>query len=137
MKVDILVIAAHPDDAELCCAGTILRQKSLGHSVGMIDLTQGEMGTRGSAEIRLQEAEKAGKILELAFRENMKFKDYFFTNDIEHQTALVKKIREYRPKIIITNAIADRHPDHAKAATLVKDAVFLSGLVKFDTELNM
>ncbi len=134
MEVDILVFAAHPDDAELCCAGTILVQRSLGNTVGMIDLTKGEMGTRGTADIRMKEAENAGKILGLSFRENMGFRDYFFTNDLSHQEAVVRKIRKYRPRMILANAISDRHPDHGKGAALIKDAVFLAGLVRFETE---
>ncbi len=136
MKVDILVIAAHPDDAELCCSGTIAKHISLGKSVGMIDLTRGEMGTRGTPEIRIQESEEAARILGLSFRTNMEFKDFFFKNDLPHQQALVEKIRFYQPEIIITNATSDRHPDHGKASELVEKAVFLSGLVKFKTEVN-
>ncbi len=136
MKVDILVFAAHPDDAELCCAGTILLQRSLGNTVGIIDLTKGEMGTRGTAEIRMEEANRSAEILGLSFRENMGFQDYFFKNDEEHKEALVKKIRKYQPKIILANAVSDRHPDHGKAAALVNDAVFLSGLRRFETEVD-
>lgn len=136
MTVDILVIAAHPDDAELCCAGTIAKQIKQGNSVGMIDLTQGEMGTRGTKEIRIEEAESSARILGVAFRENMAFKDYFFKNDTDHQKALVKKIRQYRPKIILTNATGDRHPDHGKASQLVEESVFLSGLRRFETEVD-
>ena len=134
MNIDILIIAAHPDDAELCCAGTILKHVDQGHSIGMIDLTEGEMGTRGTREIRVEEAQKSAEILGLKFRENMSFKDYFFKNDLEHQEAIVKKIRKYKPRIILTNAISDRHPDHAKASQLVVDSVFLSGLRKFETQ---
>jgi bacillithiol biosynthesis deacetylase BshB1 len=136
MNIDILVIAAHPDDAELCCAGTILHHIALGKTVGILDLTKGEMGTRGNAELRVKEANKAAEILQLSFRENMGFKDYFFQNDLEHQAAIVQKIRKYRPKLILTNAVSDRHPDHGKSANLVVDAVFLSGLIKFETELD-
>src|SRR5690606_35131689 len=119
MNTDVLVISAHPDDAELCCAGTIASHIAQNKAVGMIDLTQGEMGTRGTAELRLQEADKAAQILKVAFRENLGFEDYFFKNDEEHQAAVVRKIRQYRPGIIITNAVSDRHPDHGKAAELV------------------
>ena len=136
MNIDILVIAAHPDDVELCCAGTVLHHIAMGKSVGILDLTKGEMGTRGNAELRIKEANKAAEILQLSFRENMGFKDYFFNNDLEHQAAIVQKIRKYRPKLILTNAISDRHPDHGKGANLVVDSVFLSGLVKFETELG-
>lgn len=136
MNIDVLVISAHPDDAELCCAGTIASHIAQNKTVGMIDLTQGEMGTRGTAELRLQEADKAAQILKVAFRENLGFEDYFFKNDEEHQAMVVRKIRQYRPGIIITNAISDRHPDHGKAANLVEQAVFLAGLRKFETTLE-
>lgn len=136
MNIDVLVISAHPDDAELCCAGTIASHIAHNKTVGMIDLTQGEMGTRGTAELRLQEADKAAQILKVAFRENLGFEDYFFKNDEEHQAMVVRKIRQYRPGIIITNAISDRHPDHGKAANLVEQAVFLAGLRKFETTLE-
>jgi len=136
MKIDILVIAAHPDDAELCCSGTIIQQIKKGKSVGIIDLTKGEMGTRGTPEIRMAESKEAAAILGLAFRENMGFKDYFFENDEEHQAQLVKKIRYYQPDIVLTNASSDRHPDHGKASELVEHSVFLSGLIKFETKVN-
>lgn len=136
MNVDILIISAHPDDAELCCAGTIASHVAMGKKVGMIDLTQGEMGTRGTAEIRLKEAEEAAEILKTSFRENLGFEDYFFKNDEEHQAEIVKRIRKYQPDIIITNAVSDRHPDHGKAAALVEQAVFLSGLRKFETSME-
>lgn len=136
MNLDILVIAAHPDDAELCCAGTVASHLNKGKKVGIVDLTMGEMGTRGNAQIRLEEAGKAAEILNLTVRENLGFKDYFFKNDEEHQLEIVKKIRQYKPEIVLTNAITDRHPDHGKAAKLVEEAVFLSGLIKFETEWN-
>ncbi len=136
MNLDILVIAAHPDDAELCCAGTVASHINKGRKVGIVDLTMGEMGTRGDAQTRLKEAEAAAGILNLTVRENLGFKDYFFKNDEEHQTEIVKRIRHFKPEIILTNAITDRHPDHGKAARLVSDAVFLSGLIKFETKYN-
>ena len=136
MKLDVLVFAAHPDDAELSCGGTILSMISKGKKVGIVDLTRGEMGTRGTPEIRDEEAAAAGEILGLTIRENLKFKDVFFKNDDEHVTEVVKKIRQYQPDIILANAIADRHPDHGKGADLVKRAVFLAGLKNLKTELE-
>lgn len=136
MQVDILAIGAHPDDIELGCSGTILKHISLGYSVGLIDLTQGELGTRGNAELRLKEAEEARKILGAAFRKNLKLEDGFFENNKTNQLKLVEQIRHHRPKIILANALADRHPDHGKGARLVADAVFYSGLVKVETEFE-
>lgn len=134
MQLDILVFAAHPDDAELACAGTLALHISRGDKVGIIDLTQGELGTRGNAEIRMKEALKASQILKLHLRENLRFADGFFKNDAEHQLAIIRKIRQYKPKIVLTNAISDRHPDHSRAAELVRDACFLAGLAKIDTQ---
>ncbi|MDX1904725.1 MAG: bacillithiol biosynthesis deacetylase BshB1 [Thermonemataceae bacterium] len=133
MKLDILVLAAHPDDAELTCSGTIASAIAKGKKVGIIDLTQGELGTRGSAETRKKEAELAAQIMGLHLRDNMQFADGFFRNDKEHQLALIEKIRTYKPTIVLANAISDRHPDHAKAAELIKDACFLAGLRKIET----
>ncbi|MCS6796283.1 MAG: bacillithiol biosynthesis deacetylase BshB1 [Raineya sp.] len=134
MQLDILVFAAHPDDAELSCAGTLALHIAKGNRVGIIDLTQGELGTRGNTQTRKQEAEKASQILGLHVRENLNFADGFFQNDKEHQLAIIRKIRQYKPKIVLTNAITDRHPDHARAAELVRDACFLAGLRKIDTQ---
>ena len=131
--IDILAIAAHPDDVELCAGGTLLTHKAMGYTTGIIDLTRGEMGTRGTAEIRDQEAAAAAKILNLDVRENMAFKDVFFTNDEEHKVKLAAKIRKYRPKIVITNAEEDRHPDHGKASNLVEEACFWAGLKNLET----
>ena len=131
--IDILAIAAHPDDVELCAGGTLLTHKAMGYTTGIIDLTRGEMGTRGTAKIRDQEAAAAAKILNLDVRENMAFKDVFFTNDEEHKVKLVAKIRKYRPKIVITNAEEDRHPDHGKASNLVEEACFWAGLKNLET----
>lgn len=131
--IDVLAIAAHPDDVELCAAGTLLIQKALGHTTGILDLTRGEMGTRGTPEIRKKEAEEAGRILGLDVRDNMGFKDVFFKEDEEHKMKLVKKIRQYRPKIILTNAEDDRHSDHGRAARLVEDACFWAGLKMIET----
>lgn len=133
MKLDILAFGAHPDDVELGCAGTIAKEIFAGKKVGVIDLTEGELGTRGSVEKRYQEASKASAILGLSHRENLKMKDGFFINDAEHQLEIIKRIRKFQPKIILCNAIEDRHIDHAKASKLVSDAAFLSGLVKIET----
>ena len=134
MKLDILVLAAHPDDAELSCAGTILRHIEQGKKVGIVDFTRGEKGTRGSAEIRDEEAIKAAELMGLSIRENMNFKDAFFVNDELHQLKLIPVIRKYQPEIILANAVTDRHIDHGKAAKLAQDACFLSGLRKVETE---
>lgn len=135
-KLDILVIAAHPDDAELGCSGTILSHVAKGYKVGIVDLTQGEMGTRGTPEIRLQEAEEAGKILKLTARENLGFKDIYFLNDEAHQLKLIEVIRKYQPEIVIANAVTDRHPDHGKGSELASKACFMSGLRKIETSYN-
>ncbi|QHT72262.1 bacillithiol biosynthesis deacetylase BshB1 [Rhodocytophaga rosea] len=133
MKLDILAIASHPDDVELSCAGTLLLHKSLGHKVGVIDLTRGELGTRGTPETRKEEAAEASKLLSLDVRENMNFADGFFQNDRFHQMELIAAIRAYQPEIVLLNAIEDRHPDHGKGAQLEVDACFLSGLKKIIT----
>lgn len=136
MKLDILAIGAHPDDVELGCGATIAKEISLGKKVGILDLTRGELGTRGSAELRDKEAIKAAKILGVAVRENLGFADGFFTNDKLHQLEIIKIIRKYKPTIVLCNAIDDRHIDHSKGSKLVSDACFLSGLVKIETALN-
>lgn len=136
MKLDILAFGAHPDDVELGCAGTILKEVSLGKTVGIVDLTRGELGTRGSAEIRDQEANAAAKILGVSVRENLNFRDGFFVNDEKHQLEIIKMIRKYRPEIVLCNAIDDRHIDHAKGSKLVSDACFLSGLMKIETDVD-
>lgn len=133
IKLDILAFGAHPDDVELGCAGTIAKEVSLGKSVGIIDLTQGELGTRGSAEIRFHEATNAAQILGVAVRENLKMRDGFFVNDEAHQLKVIKMIRKYRPEIVLCNAIDDRHIDHSKGSKLISDACFLSGLQKVET----
>ncbi len=135
-KLDILAFGAHPDDVELGCGATIAKEISLGKSVGIIDLTRGELGTRGSAEIRDTEAENAAKILNVAVRENLNFRDGFFKNNEKHQLEVIRMIRKYKPEIVICNAIDDRHIDHAKGSKLVSDACFLSGLMKIETSLN-
>ena len=133
VKLDILIFAAHPDDAELGCAGTILKHVALGYKVGVIDLTHGELGTRGSAEIRAQEAAEAAGVLGLTIRENLGMPDGFFENTKPYQLQIIEAIRKYQPEILITNAYHDRHPDHAKANQLVEDAAFLAGLRKIET----
>lgn len=136
MKLDILAFAAHPDDVEMSCGATLAKYASQGKKVGIVDFTQGQMGTRGTPELRLEEADKAGEILKLSARENLAFEDIYFTNDIEHQLKVVEMIRKYRPEIVLANAQKDRHPDHEKAAGIVKTAVFLSGLEKLDTTIE-
>lgn len=134
MKLDILAFGAHPDDVELGCSGTILKEVSLGKKVGIVDLTRGELGTRGSAEIRDQEAAAAAEILGVSVRENLNMRDGFFINDEKHQLEIIKMIRKYQPEIVLCNAIDDRHIDHGKGSKLVSDACFLSGLMKIETE---
>lgn len=133
MKLDILAFGAHPDDVELSCGATIAKEIANGKTVGIIDLTRGELGTRGTAESRDKEAEAATKILGLAMRKNMKFADGFFVNDKQHQLELIKMIRKFKPEIVLCNAIEDRHIDHGKGSDLVSDACFLSGLLKIET----
>jgi len=137
MKVDVLVFGAHPDDVELGCGGTVIKLVEQGKKVAIIDLTRGELGTRGTAESRKEECENATKILGVAMRENMNFEDGFFKDDEKHKLALIKKIREYCPEIVITNATTDRHPDHGRGSQIVVDACFLSGLEKVDTKQNV
>jgi len=136
MKLDILAFGAHPDDVELSCAATIAKEVALGKKVGIVDLTRGELGTRGSAEIRDQEAKDAARILGVTVRENLKFTDGFFVNDKVHQLEVIKMLRKYQPDIVLCNAIQDRHIDHAKGSSLVSDACFLSGLLKIETLLD-
>ena len=136
MKLDILAIGAHPDDVELGCAATLAKEISLGKKVGILDLTRGELGTRGSAEIRDKEAGKAAKILGVEVRENLAFSDGFFVNDQKHQLEVIKMLRKYQPDIVLCNAIDDRHIDHGKGSKLVSDACFLSGLRRIETELD-
>lgn len=136
MQLDILAIGAHPDDVELGCGGIISKHTKMGYKVGILDLTQGELGTRGSVSTRKTEALQAQKILNVAVRENLKLKDGFFQNDEKTQLLLIQFLRKYQPKIIITGAPNDRHPDHAKTAQLTKDACFLSGLEKIKTTEN-
>lgn len=134
MKLDILVFGAHPDDAELGAGGTIAKEVANGKKVGIVDLTRGELGTRGSAEIRDKEASKAAKVLGVQIRENLGFADGFFSNDKEHQLAIIAMVRKYQPDIVLCNAVDDRHIDHGKGSKLVSDACFLSGLLKINTK---
>ena len=136
MKLDILAFGAHPDDVELGCSGTLAKEIALGKKVGIIDLTQGELGTRGSVDIRYDEAAKAAKILGVHVRENLKMRDGFFINDENHQLEVIKMIRKYQPEIVLCNAIEDRHIDHAKGSQLVSDACFLSGLIRINTQID-
>ena len=134
MKLDILAIGAHPDDVELGCGATIAKEIANGKTVGIIDLTRGELGTRGTAETRDEESTNAAKILGVSIRTNMEFAYGFFVNDKYHQIELIKMIRKYKPEIVLCNAIDDRHIDHGKGSSLVSDACFLSGLLKIDTK---
>ena len=136
MKLDILAFGAHPDDVELGCAGTILKEVALGKKVGIVDLTRGELGTRGSAEIRDKEAAAAAAILGVSVRENLACRDGFFVNDEAHQLEIIKMIRKYQPEIVLCNAVDDRHIDHPKGSQLVSDACFLSGLIRITTSLD-
>ena len=136
MKVDILAIGAHPDDVELGCGGTLAKLISEGKTVAVVDLTQGELGTRGTNITRAEEAANASKILGFSDRVNLKMKDGFLQNSEEYQMQIVRMIRKYQPEIVFANAIDDRHPDHAKASKLISDACFLSGLVKIETALD-
>lgn len=136
MKLDILAIGVHPDDIELGCAGTILKHIAAGKKVGVLDLTQGELGSRGSAALRLIEAENSAKILGISARENLGFADGFFRNTKENQIEVIKILRKYQPDVVLCNAPKDRHPDHGRASELVSEACFYSGLVKIETKLD-
>ena len=136
MKLDILAFGAHPDDVELGCSGTIAKEISLGKKVGIVDLTRGELGTRGSVTIRNSESAKASEILGISIRENLDMRDGFFINDEVHQMKVVEQIRKYQPEIVICNAIQDRHIDHGKGSKLVSDACFLSGLRRIETSID-
>lgn len=136
MKLDILAFGAHPDDVELGCSGTIAKEIALGKKVGIIDLTRGELGTRGSVEIRNSESAKASEILGVAARENLDMRDGFFVNDEAHQMKIIQMLRKYQPEIVLCNAIDDRHIDHGKGSKLVSDSCFLSGLRMIETSLD-
>src|SRR5687768_10210507 len=133
MKLDILAFGVHPDDVELSCSGVLLVEKMKGKKVGVVDLSQGELGTRGTAETRKTEAKEAAEILQLDVRENLHMADGFFRNDEDHQRKIISILRKYQPEIILCNAPADRHPDHGRAAELIYTAAFLSGLAKIET----
>jgi len=132
-KLDILAIGVHPDDVELGCSGTLINEIKRGKKIGILDLTQGELGTRGTIETRYQEAANAAILIGASVRDNLKMRDGFFKNDEEHQLKLIQAIRKYQPEIIIGNILNDRHPDHGRAGHLISDACFLSGLAKIET----
>ncbi|MHA7059457.1 bacillithiol biosynthesis deacetylase BshB1 [Aquimarina sp. M1] len=136
MKLDLLAIGAHPDDVELSCSGTLAKEIDTGKKVGILDLTRGELGTRGTPETRDQEAKDAARILGVSVRENLGFRDGFFTNNEAHQLEIIKIIRKYQPEIVLCNAVKDRHIDHGKGSKLTSDACFLSGLQKIETSIN-
>jgi len=136
MKIDILAIGVHPDDVELSCSGTILKHIALGKTVGILDLTRGELGTRGNAEIRTKEAMASAKVLGVNFREQLNLKDGFFENNEASQRLIIEQIRLHQPEIVLCNAVSDRHPDHARSAQLAADACFYSGLAKIETIYN-
>ncbi len=135
MKLDILAIGSHPDDVELGCGATLAKEIARGKKAGVVDLTRGELGTRGTPDVRMEEAHSAAKILGVVVRENMGFADGFFLNDRQHQLELIQLIRKYQPEVVLCNAIEDRHIDHGKGSKLVSDACFLSGLPKVETRL--
>lgn len=136
MKLDILAFGAHPDDVELACGGTLLKHQAQGKLTGVVDLTKGQLGTRGTPELRIEEAHAAAKILKLAVRENLEMEDGYFVNDLAHQLKVITAIRKYQPEVLLINAPDDRHPDHGRAAQLCKDAAFMSGLAKIKTSFN-
>lgn len=136
MKLDILAIGAHPDDVELCCGGTVIKQVKLGNKVGILDLTKGELGTRGTEAIRKEEAANAAEILGVEVRKNLGLADGFFENNKANQLEVIKVIRQYQPDIVLANSLEDRHPDHGRAAKLLEDACFLSGLRMIETQLK-
>jgi N-acetylglucosamine malate deacetylase 1 len=133
-KIQILAVAVHPDDVELCCAGTLMMEKLKGKTIGVVDLTRGELGTRGTAELRLQESQAAAGIMDLDIRENLGMADGFFQNNEENQRKLIRAIRKYQPEIVLSSALEDRHPDHGRAGKLISDSCFLSGLRKISTQ---
>jgi len=136
MKLELLAFGVHPDDVELSCAGVLLVEKKNGKKTGIIDLTEGELGTRGNANTRLKESAKASELLEIDVRDNLRMADGFFRNDEDHQKRIITVLRKYKPEIIFCNAPEDRHPDHGRSASMISDSAFLSGLVKIETKLN-
>lgn len=135
-KIQVLAVAVHPDDAELCCSGTLMMEKKQGRTIGVVDLTRGELGTRGTPELRLEEAAAAARVMGLDVRENLGMADGFFQNNEENQRKLIRAIRDYRPEVVLASALSDRHPDHGRAGKLISDACFLSGLRKIITTDN-
>lgn len=133
-KIQLLAVAVHPDDVELGCAGTLMMEKLKGKTTGVVDLTRGELGTRGTPELRQQEADAAARIMNLDVRENLGMADGFFQNNEENQRKLIRAIRKYRPEIVLSSALEDRHPDHGRAGKLISDSCFLSGLRKISTQ---
>jgi len=136
MKVDLLAIVAHPDDAELCCSGTLIKHQQAGYKTGIVDLTQGELGSRGNRKTRMKEAKESSEILNLSYRKSLDLGDGTFQNNHDYRLPIIQQIRHLKPEIVITNAISDRHPDHGRAAKLVADACYFSGLVKIETQLD-
>lgn len=136
MKIDLLAIVAHPDDAELCCGGTLIKHQQEGFKIGIVDLTQGELGSRGSRDIRMEEAKRASELLKLSGRESLDLGDGKFENTHEDRLPIIQQIRRFQPEIVITNALSDRHPDHGRSAKLVADACFFSGLVRIETQFE-
>lgn len=134
IKINVLAIAVHPDDVELCCSGTLMMEKLHGKTTGVIDLTQGELGTRGTADLRIKESQAAGRVMDLDVRANLCMADGFFQNNEENQRILISAIRKYQPEIVLASALADRHPDHGRAGKLISDSCFLSGLRKVETK---
>jgi hypothetical protein len=133
MKLFVLGIGVHPDDVELSCSGTLINEVKKGNTAGVIDLTKGELGTRGTAETREEEAKNAAAIMGLSVRENLGMRDGFFKNDEAHQLQLIRAIRKYQPEVILANILEDRHPDHGRAGKLIAEASFLAGLTKIQT----
>jgi bacillithiol biosynthesis deacetylase BshB1 len=133
-KINVLAIAVHPDDVELCCSGTLMMEKLHGKTTGVIDLTQGELGTRGTPALRIQESSAAAKVMELDVRENLCMADGFFQNNEENQRRVIAAIRKFRPEVVLASALTDRHPDHGRAGKLISDSCFLSGLRKVETK---
>lgn len=136
MKLDVLAVGVHPDDVELSCAGVLIMEKKRGKKTGILDLTRGELGTRGSAEIRGRESAAAASVLGVDVRENLEMADGFFENNADNKLRIIRIIRKYQPQIILCNSVDDRHPDHGRSAKLVSDSAFLSGLAKIETELD-
>ncbi len=136
MKVDILAFAAHPDDIEISASGTLMKHIDMGKTVAIVDLTQGELGSRGTIKSRFEEAENASKIMGVKYRNNLKMLDGFFEINQQNKLKIIEQIRHFKPEIVLCNAVSDRHPDHGRASQLVSEACFLSGLLKIETEYN-